>query len=102
MIPRTLIVAGLFSVAHFILFLAVAFVCLMFGSYHLDNPSTETPLLLAAGTILVDILGFPGFYIWEQFQLGSRLPVVFQYLTIAANSLLWGCAFACVFARKKI
>ena len=102
MIPRTLLCSGLFlSAAHFILLMAAIFASLTLLS-GFDNSFRETPWFEAVGTTLVNILGFPAFYIWKQFQLGSRLPDIVEWLTVAANSLLWGFTLAFFFVTKNI
>ena len=101
-IPRTLLCSGLFlSAAHFIV-LMTAILASLTALSGFDNPSGETPWFEAAGTTLVNILGFPALYIWEQFQLGSRLPDIVEWLTVAANSLLWGFTLAFFFVTKNI
>ena len=66
-----------------------------------DNPLRETPWLEAVGTTLVNILGFPAFYIWERLQFAPRLPDILEWLTLVANSLLWGFTLAFLVAKNS-
>lgn len=80
--------------------MAAIFACLI-GLSGFDNPLREMSWLEAAGTTLVDILGFPGIYIWERLQFAPRLPDILEWLTLVANSLLWGFTLAFLVAKNS-